>query len=186
MPPPILPTPLATERLLLRPLELADAPRTQLLFPHWEIVRLLAAQMPWPYPADGAVRYYRESALPAMAEGNEWHWTLRLKTQPEEHIGAVALFRGEDNHRGFWLGAPWQLQGLMTEAVLAATDFWFGALGMPLLRAPKAAGNTGSRRLSEKTGMRLIDRFEKDFVAGRLPAELWEITADEWWRFRNS
>ncbi len=45
------PTPtLETPRLLLRPLDLADAAQVQLLFPHWEIVRHLAAQVPWPYP----------------------------------------------------------------------------------------------------------------------------------------
>lgn len=33
---------LETPRLLLRPLELADAAETQILFPQWEIVRYLA------------------------------------------------------------------------------------------------------------------------------------------------
>jgi len=42
---------LETTRLLLRPLELADAEQTQQLFPHWEIVRYLANIVPWPYPA---------------------------------------------------------------------------------------------------------------------------------------
>jgi len=40
--------------------------------------------------------------------------------------------------------------------------------------------NTASRRISEKQGMRVVDRVERDFVCGRLPAEIWEITADEW------
>jgi ribosomal-protein-alanine N-acetyltransferase len=70
---------LETERLLLRPLRLADAEQTQLLFPQWEIVQYLNAIVPWPYPDDGAFAYYRDRALPAMARGDEWHWTLRLK-----------------------------------------------------------------------------------------------------------
>ena len=50
------PTPaLCTERLLLRPLELADADAIQQLFPQWEVVRYLNALVPWPYPADGAL-----------------------------------------------------------------------------------------------------------------------------------
>ena len=48
---------LETQRLLLCPLELADAEQTQKLFPHWEIVRYLADVIPWPYPADGAYLY---------------------------------------------------------------------------------------------------------------------------------
>ena len=64
---------LETTRLLLRPLELADAPQIQALFPNWEIVRHLAAQVPWPYPADGAYRYIRDIALPAEERGEAWH-----------------------------------------------------------------------------------------------------------------
>src|ERR1035438_2929845 len=41
-----------TERLNLRPLEMADAPAIQELFPHWEIGRYLLYRMPWPYPPD--------------------------------------------------------------------------------------------------------------------------------------
>jgi [ribosomal protein S5]-alanine N-acetyltransferase len=48
---------LQTKRLVLKPLELADAVQTQRLFPHWEIVRYLSHVVPWPYPADGAYRF---------------------------------------------------------------------------------------------------------------------------------
>jgi len=58
---------LETPRLLLRPLELADAAQIQILFPHWEIVRYLRNAIPWPYPADGALQYVRDMALPATA-----------------------------------------------------------------------------------------------------------------------
>ena len=51
---------LQTEHLLLKPLELSDAGQTQRLFPHWEIVRYLSHVVPWPYPANGAYRYYEE------------------------------------------------------------------------------------------------------------------------------
>jgi [ribosomal protein S5]-alanine N-acetyltransferase len=61
---------LETERLLLRPLEVADAPAAQALFPRWEIVRYLAAVVPWPYPSDGALTFYRDVALPAMERGS--------------------------------------------------------------------------------------------------------------------
>ena len=60
------------------------------------------------------------------------------------------------------------------------TDFWFATLGRPLMRIPKAAPNLASRRISEKTGMRLVETGEKDYVCGRLPTEVWEITREEW------
>jgi ribosomal-protein-alanine N-acetyltransferase len=171
---------LHTPRLLLRPLQLSDAEQTQLLFPHWEIVKHLNPNVPWPYPADGALTYYRDIALPAIERGDEWHWTLRLKQSPENHIGAISLHRAGPDNRGFWIGLPWQRQGLMTEAVIAVNDFWFDVLGFPVLRAPKALGNLASRRISEKTGMRMVATEERNFVSGRLPSEIWEITAHEW------
>ena len=176
---------LETERLFLRPLELSDADQVQRLFPQWEVVKYLNAVVPWPYPPDGALTYYRDRALPAMARGDEWHWTLRLKEQPQQIIGAIGLIRGETDNRGFWLAPPWQGRGLMTEAVIAVNDFWFDVLGFPVLRAPKAIANVASRRISEKTGMRMVRVEERNLVSGRLPGEVWEITAEEWHAFRK-
>jgi [ribosomal protein S5]-alanine N-acetyltransferase len=86
---------LETLRLLLRPLELADAEQAQSLFPRWEIVRYLSKIVPWPYPADGALIWYRDFALPAMARGEEGHWTLRLKSSPTRLIGSISLSKEE-------------------------------------------------------------------------------------------
>lgn len=171
---------LETSRLWLRPLELADAEQTQLLFPQWEIVRFLTKAVPWPYPPDGAQTYYRDIALPAMERGDAWHWTLRLKTNPDRLIGSISLLCSGDENRGFWLGLPWQRQGLMSEGCEVVTDFWFNVLGFPVLRVPKAVANVASRRISEKQGMCVIATTEREYVGGRFPAELWEITAEEW------
>ena len=176
---------LETERLILRPLELADAERIQELFAQWEIVRLLNAKVPWPFPAQGALENIRDTALPAVERAEAWDWTLRLRMEPGTIIGRIGLYLGENN-RGFWMGLPWQGQGLMTEAVIAVTDFWFEVLGFPVLRVPKAVENVGSRRISEKTGMRVVEMKDSEYVSGRLPTEVWEITAEEWraWRKR--
>jgi len=171
---------LETPRLLLPPLQLADAEQTQILFPHWEIVRYLDKIVPWPYPPDGAHTWYRDFALPAMERGEEWHWTIRLKSSSASLIGSISLRNKENSNRGFWLGLPWQRQGLMTEACEAVTDYWFDVLKFPVLRAPKAVVNVASRRISEKQGMRLIGTQEREYVSGRLQSEIWEITAEDW------
>ena len=175
--------PLETARLILEPLAIGDAQRIQELFPHWDIVKHLAAVVPWPYPADGALAYVRDVALPAVARGEEWHWTLRLKTEPDSLIGCIALKHAPNpraENRGFWLGLPWHGRGLMTEAADAVTDYWFDVLKFPVLRVPKAAANTASRRVSEKQGMRIVATEERDYVSGRMTADIWEITAAEW------
>src|SRR5258708_20480143 len=123
-------------RLWLRPLELADAEQTQRIFPEWEVVRYLAARVPWPYPPDGATTFYRDVALPAMERGEAWHWSLRLKENPELMIGNITLGRGGDKNRGFWLGRPCQGQGLVSAASGAATPSSIAAVPFPPIRVP--------------------------------------------------
>lgn len=171
---------LGTKRLLLRPLELADAAQIQAIFPQWDIVKYLQDKVPWPYPANGAETYCRDMALPAMARGEAWHWTLRLKNVPEALIGFVSLMKNEGENRGFWIDPRWQGQGLMSEACDAVTDYWFEVLGFSVLRVPKAVANEPSRRISARQGMRVVETAERNYVSGRLASETWEITAEEW------
>ncbi len=108
---------LETPRLILRPLALTDAAEVQPLFAQWEIVKQLNARVPWPFPDNGAETYYREDALPAIERGDEWHWMLRLKDDPDARIiGSICLVRKGNNNRGFWIAREWQGRGLMTEA----------------------------------------------------------------------
>lgn len=176
-----------TARLILRPIAIEDAAQIQEMFPQWEIVRYLRNVIPWPYPAGGALQFVRDFASPAIARGDAWVWTLRLKTAPEQIIAVIDLRRGPEDNRGFWIGLPWQGQGLMSEACVWVNDFWFETLGFPVLRVAKACDNTTSRRISEKQGMRLVGVEERDYVCGRLPSEIWEITAGEWhaWKAHN-
>lgn len=116
---------------------LENAEQTQLLFPQWVVVRYLASMVPWPCPADAALVYYRDIALPAVERGDAWHWTRRLKSDPARIIGAIGLMRGEKENRGFWLAPLWHGQGLMSEASDAATDYWFDRLGFLYCEFPK-------------------------------------------------
>jgi [ribosomal protein S5]-alanine N-acetyltransferase len=175
-----------TERLNLQPLRIEDAPQIQQQFPRWEVVRYLKNRVPWPYPADGALRYVREFALPAIAKENQWTWTLRLKSNPRQIIGSIDLRRGNEDNRGFWLGVDWHGKGLMSEACAWVNDYWFDTLRFRVMRVAKAADNAASRRISEKQGMRLVATREKEYVCGRLPTEVWEITAEEWSAWKTS
>jgi len=170
---------LETPRLLLKPLELTDAPQIQAVFPQWKIVKFLTTKVPWPYPVDGAISFCA-GAIEAMRSGEQWYWSIRRKAAPDILIGVINLVKNENENRGFWLEPKWQGQGLMMEAADAVTDYWFNVLGFPALRAPKAVANEGSRRISEKQGMRIVGCAEKDYVSGRLMSETWEITAEEW------
>jgi [ribosomal protein S5]-alanine N-acetyltransferase len=175
----MIPT-LETNRLTLRPLSLHDAPATQRLFPQWEIVRYLSAKVPWPYPEDGAVQFIRNVAIPAMARREQWLWAIRLKEGPAHQIGCINLSVARDENRGFWLGLPWHNRGIMTEACEAVTDFWFNTLKHGSLRVAKAVDNIASRRISEREGGRMVERVERNYVIGKVTAEIWELTAESW------
>lgn len=171
---------LETKRLILKPLVAEDAPQIQQHYPRWDIVRYMVASVPWPYPEDGASQYVNNVALPEMEKGLSWFWTLRLRDQPENLIGVICLSEEEDNNRGFWLRPEYQRQGLMREASIVVTDYWFNTLNHTVLRAPKAAANSRSRAISASSGMRLIKTEKKQYISGVMDSETWEITRDEW------
>ncbi|GBQ15376.1 N-acetyltransferase [Komagataeibacter rhaeticus] len=184
---------LFTPRLRLEPLALADAPAIQVLFPQWEIVRFLAPRVPWPYGPDDAEKFIRDVALPAMARGVAWHWSIRPRSGPDALMGVISLMDDPSaaaprENRGFWLAPQWQRQGLMTEAVEAVNDYWFLTLGRPVIRTEKAVDNAGSVAISRRMGMRLTGTHRRDFLCGRdIPAQKWEMTRAEWlaWKARN-
>jgi [ribosomal protein S5]-alanine N-acetyltransferase len=177
---------LETRRLTLRPLGLNDSEAVQRVFPRWEIVQFMSRMIPWPYPADGALTYIRDIAIPNMEAGTAWYWSIRLLHAPELLIGMISLMEEPDNNRGFWLIPEWWGRGLITEAASAVTDFWFETLGKSILRVWKATANIPSRRISERSGMRIIASDDRDYVAGRLPADLWETTREEWLATRRN
>jgi [ribosomal protein S5]-alanine N-acetyltransferase len=179
-----LPTPvLQTPRLTLHPLQLSDAAEVQPLFAQWEIVKQLNARIPWPFPEDGVHIFYRDTALPAVERGEEWHWTLRLKDDPEQKIiGSIGIKLLTSVNRGFWIARQWQGRGLMTEAASAVTRFWFEELKQPVLHVKKARDNAASRAISLRQGMQCIGETEDDYVSGRLPTEIWELRAEDWQR----
>jgi len=76
-------------------------------------------------------------------------------------------------------------KGIDERSLRLGHDFWFEALGFAVLRVAKARDNITSRRISERQGMRLIGVEERDYVCGRLPSEIWEITARDGGRGRR-
>lgn len=177
---------LKTERLLLKPLVAEDAIQIQMQFPRWEIVRYMVASVPWPFPDNGAEEYVNNVALPDVEKGIAWFWTIRRSGAPGDLMGLICLYDTEDNNRGFWLVPEYQGQGYMREASDAVTDYWFNTLNKPVLRAPKAAINQRSQRISASSGMRLIRTEKKEYVSGLLDSDLWEITREEWNTRQNS
>ena len=180
-------TPAATlwsQRLLFRPLALDDAPAIQRIFPQWEVVRYLPDDIPWPYPTDGARWFVERQALPAMARGEQYHWSIRLREGPGELMGVISLrpFENSDRQRGFWLDPTHQRQGYTYEAAERITAFAFGELGLDHLTLNNAEPNLGSARIKQKQGARLLGTEFADFVSGRLRKQVWRLDREAWLR----
>lgn len=182
-PPPIL----ETERLILRPMRIEDAEAHFRYINDWEVARYLGASFPWPYPEGGSVYFLTKYT------GNDvesWFWAITHKERGEfadEMIGIIELRPQQtEGQRGFWLGRAFHGQGIMTEAAAITNDFWFDKLKKPFLNMHNASTNLASRRIKEKTGAKLIGL--KDSTNYLDPSftqtEIWELTAEDWHRFR--
>ena len=170
-----------TDRLILRPITEVDAPRIQELFPHMEILRYMAAAIPWPYPDDGAISFVR-FCLAGMETGDRYAWAIVEKAGDGKAIGCIDLFpNNPDDNRGFWLGLPYQGKGYMTEAVVAVNDFAFDVLGVDRLILNNAEGNIGSHRLKEKAGATILEiNDDVPFVGGVFRQIRWTLTREQW------
>jgi [ribosomal protein S5]-alanine N-acetyltransferase len=142
-----------TQRLILRPLALSDAPAIQRYFNNWNVIKNLATVVPWPYPGDGTETFIRRE-LAKIAAGEEiYQWVLVLRPGDGEAIGNINFrprAEGRKGNRGFWLAEPYWNQGLMTEAIAAVNDFAFLTLGLGNFYVCNAPSNVASRRSSRR------------------------------------
>jgi ribosomal-protein-alanine N-acetyltransferase len=170
-----------TSRLVLKEITLDHAPMYQKYFNDYEIIGHLAPHVPWPYPDNGASEFIRNIVIPRLGN-NFWMWGIFLKTNSDEIIGAIDLYRGGSiDNRGFWLARQYWGQGIMNEALKPITDYAFHNLGFEVLKLSNALGNVKSRRLKEKQGAKLIGTRKAKFInPDYQEAEDWELTKKDW------
>ena len=173
---------LETQRLVLRPLRVEDAPAIQEGFADWQVIKHLHAGIPWPYPADGALTNVRE-CLGKRERDEQFFWVLAFKHDNGRAIGRIDLkpegLRDRDM-RGFWLARQHWGRGLMTEAAERVTRFAFEELRWDRLWVGNSASNAGSRRIKEKQGARLVDVTPFDFVGGPGLKQTWLLEREAW------
>ena len=183
---PVTPT-LHTERLILRPTILADAPAIQQLFADWEIIRQMSVNVPWPYPEGQALLHLEETVLPRLTTGEMWCWTITERERPEALIGMVDQTPNstKGGHRAFWLGRPYWGKGYVTEAITAIQDWIFTATDLGDFIVMNAKSNPGSRRVKEKTGAELLRMESHEHHSGDTDAEVWIVRRDAWRKLRG-
>lgn len=175
---------LSTDRLILKAVTIQDLPAYKKHFVDYKVIQFLSSNVPWPYPEDG-VEYFLNNLIFPRQGKDRWCFGIFLKTNPDELIGCVDLWREPvPENRGFWLGKKFWGQGIMTEAVKPIMDYAFDHLGFEKLYFTNAVGNNASRRVKEKSGATYVETRPAKFVSPEFTeTELWELTKENWKKF---
>lgn len=145
-------------------------------------MRYLNPRVPWPYPEDGAVRFIG-ICQGEMARGEKHHWSIRLKSGPDELIGCINLWPDDGESRDmrdFWLDPEFQRRGLMTGAADRVTDYAFRDLDWPHLWVSNDERNRPSARVKERQGARLVGFEPFRSVGGDSRRMVWQIEREAW------
>jgi RimJ/RimL family protein N-acetyltransferase len=137
-----------TKRLLLRPLEMSDAPRMAVFTRAPEIARM-SSSMPLVQPDIGAEGFILITQ--ARAHLKREH-VFAVELPGVGLIGvASAIVGASDVEIGYWIGKPYWSQGYGTEVAIAIADYAEALRQGPVI-AYHFADNPSSGRVLEKAG----------------------------------
>ncbi len=145
---------LETERLILRPISLQDAPDVEASCLDWESVQYTSS-IPHPYP-DGAAERFIAHALDQWASGHFRLLAARAR-DTGRYIGQVGLTMAEDDpgraELSYLISRPAWGQGFGTEMAQAGLSYGFETLGLSVIFARVFVENSASNRLARRIGM---------------------------------
>ena len=106
--------------------------------------------LPWPYEQRHADFFLHRVVPGGWLSGDELTWAVR-ENESGPLLGIVG-WRSELSDIGFWLGAPHRGRGLMTEAVIAVTDWLMTDFGRTEIAWECVIGNAASVSVARKSG----------------------------------
>ncbi len=174
---------LQTERLILRPYSLADAPRVQELAGAAEIADMTFSSIPHPYE-DGVAEEWIGTHTDRFNDGKAVALAITL-AESGELVGNVSLDFAIKHGRaeiGYWIGMPYWNKGYCTEAAQAVLEYSFEKLSLQRIVARHLSRNPASGKVMAKIGMKHEGTFRKHIrIDGvLLDLELYGILKDEW------
>lgn len=181
-------TNLHTERLLLRPLLLVDAPRLVELANDFDVAAGVAT-MPHPYAISDAVAFINRFS-PASDFDSNHVFGVRLRSDGQI-IGVMGLHEVRDYRRaemGYWFGKAYWGQGYATEAAQTVTDWGFRTLPLDRIHAACYAPNIGSARVMQKIGMTYEGTQRKHYIRFGVvhDVHLYGILREDWAQQHNT
>lgn len=145
---------LVTDRLVLRELDLADAPAVAERAGDHRVARFLIA-VPSPYPVALATRWIA-ARIAWWSQARGVTLAIARREEPSGLLGTISLRRFARDQRaelGYWLGVDAWGKGYATEAGDAMITLGFRQLGLSKIYAQVLEGNEPSCRVLEKLGM---------------------------------
>lgn len=168
---------LATERLLLRPFQMTDAARVQLLAGNPNVAHM-TSNIPHPF-ADGEAENWIAAHADDWQRGSAAIFAV-CRRGDCELIGAAGLMNihNGDAELGYWIGEPYWGQGYASEAVDALIGFGITSCELNRVHAHHLSRNPASGRVLKNAGLR---RISKGSVTARdcttqEAAEFYEMT----------
>jgi len=148
---------LTTERLCLRPLTSADAPRLAELANDFDVVKTTGG-MPFPYGLSDAERFVRRAADADPAR--EIHFAVDLAG--EGPVGCVGFYPHDapGPELGYWLGQPFWGRGIATEMLAAIMDWARDGWGRRCVIACHQQDNHASGAALIRAGFLYTGRIE--------------------------
>ena len=144
---------LHTQRLILRPFEIADARDVQRLAGDQAIADT-TLNIPHPYE-DGMAEQWIAHHQPQFEAGELANFAIVLRATRElvAAIGLVINRRFDRAELGYWIGRPYWNQGYCTEAGGAVLRYGFTELNLNRIHAYHLSRNPASGQVMEKLGM---------------------------------
>ncbi len=140
-----------TERLILRPLRLADAARVAAFTADPAVARMVTS-IPHPQMEVAAEGFILIN-LARASLGREFVFAIELRGEGLIGLTGLHAKQGDSFELGYWIGRPYWGQGYATEAATALRDFGFHTLGLARLVSLIAPENKASEQVARMVGL---------------------------------
>ena len=146
-----------TERLLLRPFTMNDAPA---MYKNWVSDEEVTKFFKWLAHKELAVT---ESVLQEWTKNyskkDYYQWAIVFHEFSDEPIGSIGVINAIDEnvkmaHIGYCIGKTWWHRGITSEALKAVMDFLFDEVGVNRIEARHDPRNPNSGAVMKKCGLR--------------------------------
>ncbi|HEX4171922.1 MAG TPA: bifunctional GNAT family N-acetyltransferase/(deoxy)nucleoside triphosphate pyrophosphohydrolase [Acetobacteraceae bacterium] len=169
--------PLATERLLLRPLVPEDAEAMHRLVNDWEVTRNLAS-VPFPYPRELADEWI-VSTRHSLAQARAYELAITGREGEQEIlVGVVGLrIAARVGRLGYWVGRQFWGHGVASEAAGRLARWALANLDLDRLEAGVITDNPASAAVLRRIGFRQVGLGTDQSLARGVDCEVWRFEA---------